>query len=58
MKINLPKGVVGRGGKIPQGSTVISPNLVRHKDYIDAQGNHWTSADPKTRQLIRKADKE
>ncbi len=38
-----------------QGSVVISPNLKREKVYLDKDGNE---IDPKTKQIIRRAEKE
>jgi hypothetical protein len=56
IKINKENGITSRGGKIPQGSTYISPNLIRQSKMIDQYGN---TIDPVTKQVIKfKDDKD
>jgi hypothetical protein len=56
MEINLGQptkganGISSRGGKIPEGATVISPHLQRQSVFIDKDGNQ---IDPVTKRIIK-----
>ena len=45
--------IKSRGGKIPQGSTVISPNLRKKSVVLDKEGNQIDLA---TRRIIKRKD--
>lgn len=56
MEINLGQqkqgmaGVSSRGGKIPQGATIISQNLQKKSIMVDREGNQ---IDPITKRIIK-----
>lgn len=54
MEIGIVKpnnGITSRGGKIPQGATVISPHLKKESVVLDRDGNQIDLA---TRQIIKR----
>jgi hypothetical protein len=55
MQINLNKGnkFQTKEGKIPQGSTVISPNLVKSRVILDSRGNEVSSIDPRKAVIVK-----
>lgn len=58
MEINIGQkngGIQSRGGKIPEGGTVISANLKKESKYIDKDGNE---IDIVTKKIIRRKDAE
>lgn len=52
---NPQKGMQSRSGKIPQGATVISNQLIKKSVMIDRDGNQ---IDPITKQIIKRNNTE
>jgi hypothetical protein len=58
MQINIGQhgGIQSRGGKLPEGGTVIDfQNLKKKSKFIDSNGNE---IDPVTKQIIRHKEQE
>lgn len=55
IRIGNNNGVQSRGGKLPEGATVIAANLKKESKFIDREGNE---IDPVTKRIIKKKDAE
>lgn len=57
MEINIGQnnGIKSRGGKIPAGATIISPNPKKRSTFIDSAGNQ---IDPVTKQILKRKEAE
>lgn len=53
---DLGNGLKGTHKKLPEGSTVIAPNLKKQSTIIDNKGNHLSSLDPNEKRVIKRND--
>lgn len=56
IQIGQKGGIQSRGGKLPEGATVIAANLKKQSTVIDRDGNIVSSLDPKEKHIIKKKD--
>lgn len=52
---NLGNGISGRGGKLPEGATIIAKDLKKKSDYINSRGD---KVNPATKEIIQKKEDE